>query len=103
CDASPAVVLTEIGANEPAGGDIAGADLGASDFSLDLRATRAAAGPGRVYRITYQALDTAGNTVERVVEVTVPHDRRGGVSSAPLTVKPEPVHGGAVPAPGKGH
>jgi len=41
-----------------------------------LRADRAASGPGRIYTITIRATDAAGNTNTATVQVPVPHDSR---------------------------
>ena len=98
CDASPAVTLTGLTANEPSGGDAAGADVGTADFQVDLRATRSGNSSGRVYRLTYQAVDSSGNPVEKTVLITVPHDRRGTVPGGTILAKPAGV--GITP---KGH
>ena len=45
------------------------------DGSIYLRAERRGNGNGRVYSITYQAVDDSGNTTTAAVEVTVPHDQ----------------------------
>jgi len=44
------------------------------DHTLKVRAERAGGGSGRVYTITIQATDLAGNTALGTVTVTVPHD-----------------------------
>ena len=46
------------------------------DHHVQLRADRAASGPGRIYTITIRATDAAGNTNTATVQVTVPHDSR---------------------------
>jgi hypothetical protein len=43
---------------------------------LQLRAERAGAGNGRVYRVTIVATDQSGNSTSRAVDIMVPHDRR---------------------------
>jgi len=43
---------------------------------VQLRADRAASGPGRIYTITIRATDAAGNTNTATVQVPVPHDSR---------------------------
>jgi hypothetical protein len=40
-----------------------------------LRAERSGKGDGRVYTITYQAVDASGNTSEATATVTVPHNQ----------------------------
>jgi hypothetical protein len=47
-----------------------------ADGTLSLRAERSAKGSGRVYTVTYQATDIAGNTTTASATVTVPHDKR---------------------------
>jgi hypothetical protein len=44
------------------------------DHTLTLRAERSGKGSGRVYTITIQASDVSGNTSQKTVTVTVPHD-----------------------------
>lgn len=46
------------------------------DGSIRLRAKRSGTGSGRIYTITYQAVDACGNATVRSATVTVPHDRR---------------------------
>jgi hypothetical protein len=46
------------------------------DGSIYLRAERSRKGSGRVYTITYQAVDDSGNVSIESAAVTVPHDRR---------------------------
>lgn len=90
CDESPHVSLVKIIMNE---GDIintfdpiydinvtdgrtAGDTQIGSDGSIYLRAERAGSGPGRLYTITYKAVDNSGNVTVRSAVVTVPHDQR---------------------------
>jgi hypothetical protein len=83
CDPSPTFVLTSITSSEPDNAvgngdgntvdDIQGADFGTADTSFLLRAERAATGGGRVYTVTYTAIDSSGNMTDSVVEVVVPH------------------------------
>ncbi len=44
------------------------------DHTLTLRAERSGTGNGRVYTITIQATDVSGNTAQKTVTVSVPHD-----------------------------
>ena len=85
CDPAPVVRLVSATSSEVdrapgrgAGattGDIQDADLGMADTSLLLRAEREGRSRDRLYRLTYQVTDWAGNTSQRTVIVTVPHDR----------------------------
>ncbi len=79
CDESPEVSLVSIVMNE---GDDAIGDGHTSDDiqvgddgSIYLRAERSGTGIGRIYTITYQAVDDSGNTTVRSATVTVPHDK----------------------------
>ncbi|KIL38335.1 hypothetical protein SD70_27070 [Gordoniibacillus kamchatkensis] len=79
------VVLTSVTSSEPDNGlgdgdlpnDIQGADIGSMDTQFDLRAERAGSGNGRIYTITYTALDHAGNKTTAASTVTVPHSQSG--------------------------
>jgi hypothetical protein len=73
-----AVTLTSITSNEPdsGDGDIV-ANIGGADTSFQLRATRLGSGSGRVYTITYTAVDKAGHQTAASATVTVPHDQSG--------------------------
>jgi hypothetical protein len=76
------VVLTSITSNEPDNGpgdgnqpdDIQDTDYGTLDTWFSLRAERAGQNKGRVYTITYTAVDGANNTTTTVATVTVPHN-----------------------------
>jgi len=57
--------------------DVQGADLGTADFEIQLRAERAGTGDGRVYTVTYTAVDDSGNTTSASATAFVPHDRGG--------------------------
>lgn len=56
-------------------GDIQGWTTGTADTSGMLRAERSGAGTGRVYTLTYEGADAAGNTATCSTTVTVPHDQ----------------------------
>jgi hypothetical protein len=43
-------------------------------LEVSLRAERQGGGEGRVYTLVIKAMDSAGNTAEKTVEVPVPHD-----------------------------
>jgi hypothetical protein len=51
-------------------------DIQIGDEGILLRAERSGKGIGRVYTITYQAVDDSGNVAVESAAVTVPHDRR---------------------------
>jgi hypothetical protein len=96
CDPNPAVTIVAVTSSEPddapgkgdgnTTGDISGADPGTAGGEVELRAERDGAGPGRIYRLTYQAIDASGNSTPAFTVVTVPHDQRSG--PAPLSVLP---------------
>jgi len=46
------------------------------DGSIYLRAERSGTGSGRIYTITYQAVDDSGNAAVARATVTVPHNQR---------------------------
>lgn len=75
CSASPRVVLDSITSNEPGTDDIQNAAFGTDDRSFLLRAERLGNGTGRVYTVTYRAIDDSGNTTVQHAEVRVPHDQ----------------------------
>lgn len=66
-------------------GDITDVALGSADSIFGLRAERSAAGGGRVYAVTYLAVDPSGNEVVATPHVTVPHDRSGVVEPVELS------------------
>jgi hypothetical protein len=78
CAATTTVKLLTVTSNEPDYG------LGDSDMpndivinmdgTISLRAERSSKGTGRVYTITYQAVDIGGNRVTATARVTVPHN-----------------------------
>jgi hypothetical protein len=80
CDAAPVVSLVSITSDEPDDGlgdgdapnDVQDATLGTDDRTFSLRRERQGSGDGRVYTVTYRAIDTSGNTTEQVATVTVP-------------------------------
>ena len=80
---SAGFTLISVTSNEPDNGlgdgdkanDAQGWSLGADDTDGRLRAERAGGGPGRIYTLTYQALDQAGNAGTCSATVTVPHDK----------------------------
>lgn len=82
CDPAPTFRLSRAISNEPESGrgdadtseDVAGADLGSPDTSVELRAERSTRGGDRVYTLTYTASDAAGNHVDASAEVSVRRD-----------------------------
>jgi uncharacterized repeat protein (TIGR01451 family) len=84
CDDAPLVRLVSIVSNEPGDGvgdgstspDIEGAAFGTDDRTFRLRAERAGRGHGRVYTVTYEAVDASGNAAQGTAIVTVPKSRR---------------------------
>lgn len=74
CDVNPVCAITSIESNEP--GDDAGDSNIISDFTADLRAERLGAGSGRIYTISVQCSDYAGNSTIGTTTVTVPHDQK---------------------------
>ncbi len=102
CDPHPVVVLVSVVSSEPevtrsqgswhgrgeTAGDIVGADLGTADWDLYLRAKRDGNGPGRIYTLTYRAIDASGTEALATAVVIVPHDQGTGSESKRLA----PVH-----------
>jgi parallel beta-helix repeat protein len=79
CDELPEVTLVSITMNED---DDAKGDGHTSDDirvkpdgSIYLRAERSGKGTGRIYTITYRAVDDSGNVTVQSAAVTVPHNR----------------------------
>jgi hypothetical protein len=100
CDPAARVELVSVTSNEPddapgaldgeTTGDSASVEPGTPDADVLLRAERSGSGPGRVYELTYRAVDASGNTRSSVAVVTVPHDQGSGPE--PLIMRLEP-HG----------
>ena len=79
CDEDPNVSLVSITMNEEddAKGDgHTSDDIQVNADGIWLRAERSGTGTGRIYTITYQAVDDSGNVTVQDAIVTVPHDRR---------------------------
>ena len=71
--------IIQVVSNEPVNGTGDG-DTGpdwniTADHKVQLRAERAGPGSGRIYTITVEATDEAGNTATKTTEVTVPHSK----------------------------
>lgn len=83
-DPQPTVTLVSVASNEADNGlgdgdlgdDIQEASIGTDDRQLALRAERSGTGTGRVYTLTYEARDAAGNVSTATVTVAVPLSRR---------------------------
>ena len=79
-DPTPEVSLVSVVSNE--GDDAIGDGHTTDDIqigddgSIYLRAECSGTGSGRIYTITYQAVDACGNATVRSATVTVPHERR---------------------------
>ena len=81
CDESPDISLVSITMNED--DDAKGDGHTTDDIQMKpdgiwLRAERSGKGTGRIYTITYQAVDDYNNVAIDTATVTVPHDRRRG-------------------------
>ncbi len=81
CDDDVDVSLVGITMNETANAGGSGHTAGdilidPNDGSIRLRAERNGKGAGRIYTITYQAVDDSNNIATASAMVTVPHDRR---------------------------
>jgi hypothetical protein len=69
-------MLLSVTSNEGSvGNESANWTLGSPDTSGSLQAARNGSGTGRVYTLTYQGTDKAGNTATCSTTVTVPHDQ----------------------------
>ena len=75
-DPSPTVRLVSVTSNEPDNGEDDGNTVDdiviVDDTTFELRAERSGTGSGRIYTITYEAEDAAGNTAVATATVTVP-------------------------------
>jgi len=98
----PTVLLMSVVSTEPddapgAGdgntdNDIQGAGTGTADFAFQLRAERAGTGEGRIYEVTYGAVDGSGNRATAISFVLVPHDQGG--SAEPLLLSAQETERG---------
>ena len=96
------VLLVSASSNEPGTGhvvDIQGAEIGTADAFMGLRAKRNSQGTGRVYTLTYRAIDGAGNVTLAETTVSVPHDEApSSQDSAPRMATPR-ARGGRTSLP----
>ena len=80
CDAEPTCRIVSVTSNEPVNGlgdgNTAPDWAIVGDLAVTLRAERAGTLTDRVYSITVRCTDDSGNSAQRVVRVTVPHDQR---------------------------
>ncbi|MCH5375212.1 MAG: hypothetical protein JJ992_14670, partial [Planctomycetes bacterium] len=81
CCENPTFRLVSATSNEPDNGKGDGNTINdiviVSDTHLRLRSERSGKGEGRIYTLTYEVEDCAGNTTLAVAEVRVPHDHAG--------------------------
>jgi hypothetical protein len=81
CDANPTCRIVAVSSNEPV--NSSGDGNTAEDWQIIapltvmLRAERAGGGAGRVYTLTVECTDAAGNASRKEARVTVPPDRSG--------------------------
>jgi hypothetical protein len=86
CDPNPVTVLQSLSSSDPDDapgrgdgatvGDVQGADAGAADFDVLLRAERHDRGQGRIYTARYRSTDASDNVATGGGTVAVPHDQR---------------------------
>jgi hypothetical protein len=101
CDPAVRVELLSVASNEPddapgnddgaTANDIQGAAIGDADSDLLLRAERSGNGPGRVYTLTYRAVDASGNEAPGLATVTVAHDQGHGPEPLLMQLAPAPA------------
>jgi len=88
-DPDPAAKIIAVAVNEPGGNDV----RVTSPLTVELRATRDAnSDEDRIYTITVEVTDDAGNATAGTVEVRVPHDNSG--SDALLSKQPPTLRKG---------
>jgi hypothetical protein len=76
CDPSPVTKIISVSSNEPTNSDAVanGKAVITGNMTLTLLAQRNGNGNGRIYTITVQCTDSAGNITTGTVTVVVPHD-----------------------------
>ena len=70
---APASLVIAVNSNEP----INQTDVRINGVAVQVRANRLGSGNGRIYNITAEAADLAGNTVTAESTCVVPHDQSG--------------------------
>lgn len=79
CYASPKITFVSITSNEPdnsiGDGNTANDIMIINDFTFNLRAERSGTGSGRIYTVTYKAIDISGNYAMASVTIEVPHNQ----------------------------
>jgi pimeloyl-ACP methyl ester carboxylesterase len=78
CDTHPSCRIVSVASNEPVTGkgDHTSPDwIVTSNLTVKLRAERSGGGHGRLYWIKVRCTDDSGNSSEKTVTVTVPHDQ----------------------------
>jgi hypothetical protein len=73
-----AFTLVSVTASSGSASDITGWSTGTADTAGLLRASRSGSGGNRIYTLTYQATDDAGNASRCLTTVLVPHDMGRG-------------------------
>ena len=80
CGAQPTRKIVSVSSNDPVNGLGDGNTVPdwviVGDLAVTLRAERAGTLTDRIYSITVRCTDDSGNSAQRVVRVTVPHDQR---------------------------
>jgi glucosylceramidase len=74
-DPAPTIRIIAVSSNEPVNVNAAPDWEVTGNLTLNLRAERTGGGSGRVYTITVESLDAAGNASVRTVTVSVPHNQ----------------------------
>ena len=79
-DSAPIVTLLSVTSNEPDNGPGDGNTINdiviLDDYTFKLRAERSGLGQGRIYTITYEAVDSCGNTSTGTATVKVPKNNK---------------------------
>ncbi len=76
-------------------GDMVGWEIGTPDTAGELMASRAGNGDGRIYTLTYEGMDVAGNTARCSTIVFVPHDSNQPNPPQPIVAADVDVNSGS--------